>query len=285
MITQRTPGFVGCVGGCAIAMLSIGCAQIFDFDKEYLIRSESAGGGGAGGADGGGAGGGGGGGGDAGGGGAGGGLVELDCDVSEVPPEADLHLSLIDDLEDGNHRIKYLAGRHGYWFVFNDGTGGVQTPTDAARLVSAIEPPRPGSNGEVSKMAMHTGGEGFTAWGAGFGTDLSSSYYDASEFRGITFWARADGDSTTDLNVDFVDSQTVAGGACEAQSGCNDHFHTFVTLDSRWKYFHVTAACLVQQGFGMEFDAVKMKELKTLHFTVREPRAFSIWIDDVSFYR
>ncbi|MGK3966139.1 hypothetical protein WMF38_18395 [Sorangium sp. So ce118] len=42
---------------------------------------------------------------------------------------------------------------------------------------------------------------------------------------------------------------------------------------------------LLQQGFGMQLDGVKMDELKTLHFTVLGPQAFSIWIDDVSFYR
>ncbi|MGK3983100.1 hypothetical protein WME99_08670 [Sorangium sp. So ce136] len=281
MIAQRMKAFIGCVGSSAIAMLWIGCAQIFDFDKEYRIRGESADDGGAVG---------GGGGGDAGG-GAGGGLAELGCDMHEVPPEADLQLSLIDDLEDGNLRIKYMEGRHASWFMFSDTTGGVQTPTDPARLVTAIEPPRPGSNGEVSKMAMHTTGEGFTSWGAGFGTDLNTSYYDASEFRGITFWARADGDSIADLNVAFVDRQTYwEGGVCEDQwtdphKACNDHFHTSITLDSQWRYFHATFACLVQQGFGMRFDELAVDELKTLQFTVVGPQAFSLWIDDVSFYR
>ncbi|MGK3982381.1 hypothetical protein WME99_05055 [Sorangium sp. So ce136] len=91
--------------------------------------------------------------------------------------------------------------------------------------------------------------------------------------------------------MDFVDRQTFSdGGICvkeptEDRTGCHAHFHTSVTLDSRWRYFHVTASCLLQQGFGMQFDEVKMDELKTLHFTVIGPQAFSIWIDDVSFYR
>ncbi|WP_437652623.1 hypothetical protein [Sorangium sp. So ce1182] len=208
MITHGTQAFIRCAGGAGIAVLSIGCAQIFDFDKEYLIRDEtSEGGGGAGGLPGG-----------------------LDCYVKEIPPGVDLHLSLIDDLEDGNNRIKYTEGRHAYWFVFNDGTGGVQAPTDSARIVSAIDPPRPGIDGEISKKAMRTSGEGFTGWGAGVGTDLNSAFYDASEYRGITFWARADGDSPTELNVDFVDRQTVwDGDICvqeptEPHTSCNDHF-------------------------------------------------------------
>ncbi|WP_438008781.1 hypothetical protein WME89_08850 [Sorangium sp. So ce321] len=91
--------------------------------------------------------------------------------------------------------------------------------------------------------------------------------------------------------MDFVDRQTVSGGGIcvreptEPHTSCNDHFHTSFALDSRWRYFHITASCLVQQGFGMQFDEVKMDELKTLHFIVLGPRAFSIWIDDVAFYR
>ncbi|XXX82530.1 hypothetical protein WMF30_27630 [Sorangium sp. So ce134] len=210
------------------------------------------------------------------------------CDILEVSPEAPLELSMIDDMEDGN--IGILKGeeanpRQGAWFAYNDGSeGGAQEPAEAAELVAVMTPARGGS-----ERAVHTSGNDlFTSWGAGIGFRLSSADYDATAYRGITFWARAEGASSTELSVTFVDQQTdPGGGICgddEGQVPCFDHFHTSVPLASDWTHFKVPFACLVQTGYGI-FEAFAQDRIRIVQFSFGPGQAFDYWIDDVAFYR
>ncbi|WP_437875121.1 hypothetical protein [Sorangium sp. So ce513] len=45
MKTKTLQAFIGFTGQCAIAMLGLGCAQIFGFDKTYESEGEGSGGG------------------------------------------------------------------------------------------------------------------------------------------------------------------------------------------------------------------------------------------------
>ncbi|WP_437786850.1 hypothetical protein [Sorangium sp. So ce1097] len=225
---------------------------------------------------------------DAGSGSAGAGGDRPECRVLEVSPEEPLELSLIDDMEDGN--IGILRGddanpRQGAWYKYNDGSEeGVHEPLDAADLIEAMMPAR-----RDSAMAVHTSGNAlFTNWGAGIGFELSTSYYDATGYRGITFWARAEDDSATGMFVTFVDQQTDnAGGICGTMAGqvpCYDHYNTSVTLTSDWKHFKVPVECLKQEGYG-RFEALAQDRLGAIQFSFGRGQAFDFWIDDVAFYR
>ncbi|WP_437631067.1 hypothetical protein [Sorangium sp. So ce854] len=314
--------FVACSGLCAIAMLGLGCAQIFGIDKTYELddggsqggtggmgaggEATGRGPGGAGGGDGGGAGEGGAGDGGSGGGGgaaggcgtggaaddgggmaAGGGSADP-CEILEVMPGETLGLSMIDDMEDGDLEIPPgddATPRSGFWFKDNDGSpGGNQAPDIEADLMTRLDPPR----GE-SVAAVHTSAnDGFVSYGASVVAMLyDDGFGDASEFRGITFWARAEECSSRRLKVMFIDRQTRhTGGICDVEAEkCYDHFHTYVTLADDWKQFKVPAECLRQTGFGDQFDAPAMDQLWGLYFSFDARQAFDIWIDDVAFYR
>lgn len=315
MKTKTLQAFIGFTGQCAIAMLGLGCAQIFGFDKTYESEGEGSGGGtvGSGEPSGGGetvvgsttgssatgsgagdeaAGGGGGiGGGGIGGGGTGGGGTggAGPCEVLEVRPGEALDLSMIDDMEDGNLQI--LPGddmnppRSGDWFMDNDGSPeGIHEPDIEADLMTSLDPPR----GD-SRMALHTrANDRFTAYGASVAVFLNDDdFYDASGYRGITFWARAEEGSSRRLKVMFIDRQTrPTGGICDEAAGeCYDHFHRPVTLTSDWKHFKIPAECLKQGGYGKQFDAPLLDQLWGLYFSFEANQAFDIWIDDVAFYR
>ncbi|WP_437775857.1 hypothetical protein [Sorangium sp. So ce1097] len=293
--------FVACTGLGAIAMLGLGCAQIFGFDKTYdLDDAGSQGGtggmgaggegtgrgpgGGGDGGDGGGTGDGGGGGGGMGGGSVGAGP----CEVLEVQPGETLELSMIDDMEDGNLQI--LPGddmnpRSGDWFMDNDGSPeGIHEPDIEADLMTSLDPPR----GD-SLMALHTSANNrFTEYGASVAVFLNNDdFYDASGYRGITFWARAEEGSSRRLKVMFIDRQTrPTGGICDEAAGeCYDHFHRPVTLADDWKHFKIPAECLRQGGFGEQFEAPLLEQLWGLYFSFDANQAFDIWIDDIAFYR
>ncbi|MGK3960158.1 hypothetical protein WMF38_44805 [Sorangium sp. So ce118] len=316
MRTKTRRAFVWCAGECAIALLALGCAQIFGFDKTYETSGGGSGGGGAaagsgaGGAADGGAGGaaaGGGAGGTAGGGAAGaagggaggaagggggetaaGGGGGGPCAVLEVMPGEILDLSMIDDMEDGDLEIPPgdgAAPRAGGWFKDNDlSADATQEPANEADLMTTLDPPR----GD-SRVAVHTSADDrFTVWGAGVAVFLNSGeYYDASGYRGITFWARAEERSATRLKVMFVDRQTRhTGGICDAEeAGCGDHFHKHVVLANDWKRFKIPVECLGQEGFGARYDAPALDQLWGFYFSVGPGQAFDIWVDDVAFYR
>lgn len=295
MAMKRTQALICCAGGYAIVASCAGCAQIFGFDKEFIIRNDGEGGGGLIATSGGpGVGGSGGAGADgSGGSGAGGaGGAAEGCDLLEVMPGESLDLSLIDDMEDGDIEIPEGDGmrlRSGSWFTYNDlSPMGVQVPDPdhAADLVVALDPPRPGSDGE---MAIHTSAnDEFTEYGAGVGVHLQTTgYYDASEYRGITFWARVEEGSSRLLVVTLTDRQVLPeGGKCggEGQPPCHDPFHTTVTLSTEWKDFKVPMACLAQSGFGV-FPSLLVTELESISFSFAASKAFDIWIDDVHFYK
>ncbi|CAN95105.1 putative membrane protein [Sorangium cellulosum So ce56] len=305
--------FARWTSGCLIAVLGVGCAQIFGFDKSYEVGKGGAGGGGEGGtggtdaggggaggeggeggeggaggdAGGGGAGGEGGAGGDAGGGGEGAGCPE--------PPLGDptLELSLIDDMEDDDHFIIEVEDetnpRRGLWFVANDGKG-TQTPGVGEQFVMGLlEPPR----GDSTLAAHVVADDLFESWGALFGFQLNSpsssqlGLYNVSEFSGVTFFAYADEGSYNKVLVDVVDAQTWQdGGICtSADGGCSDHFTKTVTLTKCWTQIKVPFASLKQSGWGQAFDAPDLTQVWAVQFRFAASRQFSVWIDDVAFYK
>lgn len=267
-------------GGACNGLLGIDLPELRD-DTAAAASSSSAGGGG--GQPGGDTGGGGG----AGGGGGGG---APQCDVLEVLPGEDLDLSMIDDMEDGDIDIPEGDGktpRSGAWFMFGDDTeGAILTPEDKAGLVQELPSPRPEGDGE-STMAVHTSGEGFADWGAGIGVNLlGEGYYDASEYRGLTFWGRAEEGTDGEVLVAFVDQQTHdAGGICDPEVDCHDYFSLRVTLTPSWTQFKVPIECLRQGGWGREFEAVAIDRLWAIQFRFTKEQVFDVWIDDVAFYR
>ncbi|KYF49964.1 hypothetical protein BE04_00980 [Sorangium cellulosum] len=302
MKTKMLRALVGYAGECAIAVLGLGCAQIFGFDKDYQVDG-GAYGGGAGGGDGGSAAEGGGAitgsgaggaatssgsGGAATGGGAAGAGGGDPCKVFEAMPGEVLDLSLIDDMEDQDLSIPTGDGaspRAGLWFKDNDlSPEGIHEPENELDLMSTVDPPR----GD-SLVAVHTSAnDGFRDWGAGVAFFLDNDdFYDASKYRGITFWARAGESSTKRMKVMFVDRQTRhTGGICDLEAdGCYDHFHQYVVLADDWKRFKLPAACLKQAGFGDQFDAPAMDQLWGFYFFFDPGQAFDVWIDDVAFYR
>ncbi|WP_437520684.1 carbohydrate binding domain-containing protein [Sorangium sp. So ce726] len=303
--------FVRWTSGCLIAVLGAGCAQIFGFDKLYEVAHGNTGGGGAGGEGGtGGAGTGGGGAGgegsttgsssgsDTGGGGAGGeggaggnaggGGEGAECGE---PPTGDptLELSVIDDMEDDNDTIIEVADetnpRQGAWYVANDGEG-TQTPgVGEPFLMSLLEPARGDST-----MAVHAVADDmFSGWGALFGFQVNSAspseqgLYNASEFSGITFFGYADAGSTTKVLVDVVDVQTWRdGGICEK---CDDHFTKTITLTNCWTQIKVPFSTLKQSNWGQQFEAIDLTQIWAVQFRFNASRQFSVWIDDVAFYK
>jgi hypothetical protein len=197
-------------------------------------------------------------------------------------------LELIDNMEDGFDSILKEEDRSGFWFAFNDGTGGQQIPPPNAPLypMQRLEPPR-----EESWYAIRTHGSDFTGWGAGIGFDLRShDPYDASGYAGIAFWARAEPGNTTSLRVSITDRNTAPQGLrcvdtedTSVTNRCYDNFGADLTLTENWQAYSYSWSKLDQEGFsGQDYPAIVRTHLYGVRFQV-DPGPFDFSIDDVSF--
>ena len=200
--------------------------------------------------------------------------------------------NVIDDMEDSDRggAILESAGRIGAWYTFNDlTTDGVQTPPAGAFEPDTLEVPRDGST-----YAARSTGEGFTEWGAGFGFDLNNDAekagklpYDASAYKGVTFWALTSEGNTPNVHLTLNDvSTSPEGGVCpvDETDGCNDHFGAQLVLEPGvWKEFTFLFSELTQEGWGEPADAFSPNAIYAIQFTVDAGEKFDVWIDDIAF--
>ena len=191
-------------------------------------------------------------------------------DVSLIPDVTEL----VDDLEDGDAAIPEIAGRQGNWITYNDGTG-TQTPPPSVLFT-------PDSPGLDSSYAARTFGSGFTSWGATLAVELNrdsttKATYDASDYIGVSFWARAAGTLPVRFMVSDINTDS-DGNVC---SNCFDHFGADITLDTTWQRYVLTWWQLDQQGWGDQFAGLDIEHIFGLHFQTPPNQSFDVWVDDV----
>jgi len=214
------------------------------------------------------------------------------CAMLPTPMNVD---DIVSTFEDGLGNVNQVAGRGGGFYMFNDGTGMQMPPTGSlppARMVARC----PGST-----YAMCMSGMGFMTWGAGMGTDLgmtgaatdggmaNKNSYDASMYKGITFWAKA----ATPLaaRVSIKDKNTAPeGGNCDAMAtsgpmSCNDDWGKSLSLTPDWQPFTVLFADLKQAGWGKASPAFAKEGAYSIQFQVSQGINFDVCIDDLAFIR
>jgi hypothetical protein len=211
---------------------------------------------------------------------------DSDC---ETPGIVDPTL-LVDDLEDGDNLIATVGIRNGGWWVSSDGTSTTTPPADQAPSAERILGGRCGS-----EYAMRVTGSAFTGWGAVLSTTFyytdETAPYDASQFRGITFWARVGEENDAPIRAQVQDSSThLLGGICNPESmtpdECYNGFGTSLSdISNEWQKFTLEFSTLTQRdGWGYRADAVDPTALYTLEWNLDPNRTFDLWVDDIWFY-
>jgi hypothetical protein len=197
---------------------------------------------------------------------------------------------LIDDMEDGDHVIRPIGARIGYWFTYNDGTA-VQMPSGATFVQTAGV----GASATSTKFA-ETSGPAFMTWGGGIGFDFNNSSakscaYDASAYAGIKFWAKGNVAIRATVKIPGTTAKKTNGadaGTCVATTTamCDDHYGlTTATLTTAWKEFTLdfAATTFAQEGWGTKV-AFDSKNIIAMQFQVAKALPFDFSIDDVTFY-
>jgi hypothetical protein len=204
---------------------------------------------------------------------------------------------LIDDLEDGNNQIATVGSRIGYWYTYNDMTGGTQIPATSATM--PFKPMMlPGGGHCGSAYWAHTSGNAlFTSFGAGMGFDFNnvagaSTVYNASAYTGISFWAKGTPGIRAMIKIPATTVSTSPGGTCVAPATvtpaclceCENHFAINPMLTGDWAQYMLPFAAIKQDptwGKQVTFDKTK---ILAVQFQVVKMVAFDFSVDDVTFY-
>jgi hypothetical protein len=190
---------------------------------------------------------------------------------------------LIDDMNDGNRYIPTNSGRAGAWNVSHDASpDGTMFPATSSAFTMTD------TGDTCRKKAVYTSGSLFVEWGSNVWVSLGAPY-DASKYRGITFWARIDGGTSPTLRVSFPDKDTQPDGAlCQASApsgptACFDHYGKQLSLTTEWTKYTVLFSEITQQRWGRQGTAFDPTTLFEILFQIPATAKFGMWIDDVSF--
>jgi len=136
--------------------------------------------------------------------------------------------------------------------------------------------------------ALHIGGQIANAnlVYAALGMNLTDPKgpYDASKYKGISFFAKKGAGSTGKVRVKIPDKNTDPdGGVCGA---CANDFGFALTLSEEWQKYIVPFSALRQEsGWGNPRPrSVASEAIYAIQFQVNDKgRPFDIWIDDLAF--
>ena len=196
--------------------------------------------------------------------------------------------ALIDDFEKPANGVAH-ACVHGYWYTYNDGSAGVQTPAVNAWMNTAITDRPP------STYAAHSTAMGFTGdtqvpknLFAGIGLDFNpavppatlKSTVDASAFHGITFFAKGSGTVYVEIPTPVTDP------ALGCTIMCYDVSFKAITLTATWTSYTILWSGFAQTGTVKE--TLNGKNIGGIKFEskAQAPAAFApydLWIDDLKF--
>ena len=182
---------------------------------------------------------------------------------------------LIDDLEDGDTQIIKKEGREGYWFTFADTEGSTIKPK--GNFEAGAGGATPGS-----KRAAHIQGKvaasGKSLYvGVGFAFLNPKGKYDASKYKGISFWAKGPGKvrfKTPDVNT------APEGDKC---SDCYNDFGVDLYIAEQWQRYTIPFDRMAQQpNWGDRAPEVSKNALFAVQWQFSTPGAdYDIWVDDI----
>jgi hypothetical protein len=184
--------------------------------------------------------------------------------------------AVIEDAEDGDNRTIVQDGRGGYWFTFTDSNGSRIEPQGSFTMSS------PGRAGSKGAARMHgkigTIGEYFYA---GMGVSIADPRgpYDASDFSGVSFWAKGPGR----IRFEMPDGNTAPeGGVCK---DCYNDFGIYLSLEADWQRYTIPFEWLSQRsGWGEPHPELDQKRVIAMEWEFNGAgRDFDIWIDDIAF--
>jgi endoglucanase len=197
------------------------------------------------------------------------------ADGKACPPDG-----MIDDAEDDNNQVAPNKGRSGYWYTFLDKAGSTVTPATGGTFTMSAG----GASG--SAHAAHAsgkiGGGAVVFGGMGFNFIDPKGSYDASAYKGFSFWAKAT--APVKVRVKVPDADTDPDG--KVCTECFNDFGTDIELTTTWTKYTLPFNSLTQlQGWGAPHPpGVNPARLFGIQWQVNTPGAsYDVWVDDIAF--
>lgn len=190
--------------------------------------------------------------------------------------------AVIDDMEDGDARIKSSEGRLGVWYTFNPGTSCQQTPAVAGDKRFVMTP----DSSQGSRYVAATQGRGCEAngWaGGGLGFRFAAEDpglgdpvdcaggYDASAFKGLTFSLKSQGPVRLQVcTLDVTDF--------------NCHGYDITAKVDGYRSITVPWTQLLQEDWGPNTKRVSFNPARivSIQFKATTPE-FALAVDDLKF--
>jgi endoglucanase len=198
------------------------------------------------------------------------------ADSKKCPPDG-----VIDDGEDDNNQVALNKGRNGYWYTFLDKAGSTIAP--AAGGTFGMSAGGAQGSAHAAHMSGKVGSGAIVYAGMGFNFVDPKSQYNASAYKGISFWAKA-GPGVNKVRVKIPDVSTDPDG--KVCTECFNDFGTDLELTPTWTQYTIPFASAAQmQGWGSpRTGAITPSKLYGVQFQVNSPGAsYDIWVDDVEF--
>lgn len=191
---------------------------------------------------------------------------------------------LLDDFEDGDHKVFKDFHREGWWYTATDGSEGETVSPPPSGFVPSALPAEEAS--PENEMAAHLTAQGMKDWGVSWGTTLSfvkdglRCPFNASAFDGISFRAKGPGTIVLRVNTPRTIPPEL-GGVCKER--CWDTHAKLFRIKEGWNEYSVRWEQLQQGGWGTEarFDKAR---IQSINFTA-DPKILPVdlWIDDLRF--
>jgi endoglucanase len=188
----------------------------------------------------------------------------------------------LDDGEDGNNQILATGGRGGYWYTYADKAGSTIAPPagDAGGTFSMSEGGAHGS-AMAARMQGKVGRGSIVYVGMGFSFVDPKGPYDASQFQGIAFFAKAGEKSASSVRVKVPDVNTDKDG--KVCTECYNDFGVDLNLTTTWKRYVIPFAGMSQlAGWGApHMPAIQASKLYGIQWQVASSgAAYDVWVDD-----
>ncbi len=196
--------------------------------------------------------------------------------------------ALICDGDDNDNQSAVVGGRGGYWYTFSDNLGTEVWPLQGAKGGTFEMSP---GGAENSPYAARFKGQVVSAGpgeypSAGMGVNMvdPKGGYDASAYRGISFWAKAGPGSVTEVRLKVPDDLTDPdGGKC---SECFNDFGMTLHLTTEWQKYVIPFNKMTQMpGWGKPRGfSVNTSAIYGIQFQIQDSsKPFDMWVDQIRF--
>jgi endoglucanase len=185
--------------------------------------------------------------------------------------------ALIEDGEDGDNRALVRPdGRGGYWFTSVDPEGSTIEPSGTFKMSA------PGREGSKLAARMHgvMASSGPSVYASmGFSLADPRGPYDASQYAGVSFWAKGPAHVRFEIPDAYTDP---SGGICK---DCYNDFGVELAFTSDWQRYTIPFEWLAQRpGWGEPRPTLARDQLMALEWQFGTPgREYDVWVDDITF--